>query len=138
MKVVREGVAESTRPVILFDGVCHLCNGFVQFVLARDTAGLFAFAPLQSEFARQRLGTLRLDGIVLVDGDRLVYSETAVLGILSRLKRPWLWLARTAGWLPGPLLAWGYRLVARHRYRLFGRDEVCMLPRPHWKSRFLA
>ena len=126
------------RPVILFDGVCHLCNGFVQFVLKRDPTGQFAFAPLQSQFARQRLSTLHLNSIVLVDGYQVLYAEIAVLLIFSRLPLPWPWLARIAGWLPAPVLAWGYRLVARHRYRLFGRDEVCMIPRPHWKERFLS
>ena len=135
---VREDVGESTRPVILFDGVCHLCNGFVQFVLPRDRASHFAFAPLQSEFARRRLGVVPLDSIVLAESGELVHAEIAVLRILSRLNRPWPWLAQMAGWLPGPLLAWGYRFVARHRYRLFGRDEICALPQPVWKDRFLT
>ena len=135
---MKQDVAEATRPVILFDGVCHLCNGFVQFVLRQDPAGQFAFAPLQSQFARQRLNTLHLDSIVLVDGGQVVYAEIALLRIFSRLRRPWPWLAQIAGWLPGPLLAGGYRFVARHRYRLFGRDAVCTLPEPQWKGRFLT
>ena len=126
------------RPVILFDGVCHLCNGFVQFVLQRDGAGYFAFAPLQSEFARKRLGTLHLDSIVLVEGSEVYHAETAVLRILARLSGPWPWLARAAGLLPAFLLAWGYRITARYRYRLFGRDDSCMLPLPQWKGRFLS
>src|ERR1039457_1893190 len=112
IKGVKEDSRGSARPVILFDGVCHLCNGFVQFVLQRDPTAQFAFAPLVSEFAVRR--------------------------ILSRLERPWPWVARIAGWLPAPLLAWGYRFVARHRYRLFGREEVCNLPQPRWKGRFLS
>jgi len=126
------------RPVILFDGVCHLCNGFVQFVLRRDFAGQFDFAPLQSEYARERLGTLHLDGVVLLDNGQVIHDEAAALRILSRLKSPWPTVARIAGWLPVPLLGWCYRLVARHRYALFGKEEVCALPRPEWKSRFLA
>jgi predicted DCC family thiol-disulfide oxidoreductase YuxK len=138
MKEVQEDITESTRSLILFDGVCHLCSGFVQFILQRDPDDQFAFAPLQSEFARQRLGTLHLDSIVLVDRGPVACAEIAVLRILSRLKRPWPWLARIAGCLPGPLLAWGYRFVARHHYRFLGRDEVRTLPQPHWKSRFLS
>ena len=134
---VRESAADSMRRVILFDGVCHLCNGFVQFVLARDPGGEFAFAPLQSEFAQRRLGHTHLDSVVLLDGEEVLCAEAAVFRIFSRLQRPWPWLARIAGWLPDWLLGWGYRLVARHRYRLFGRDEVCSLPRPEWKERFL-
>ena len=137
-KGVKEDLGEPARPVILFDGVCHLCNGFVQFVLQRDPTAQFAFAPLVSEFARQRLGALHLDSIVLVEGGKVAYAEMAVRRILSRLERPWPWVARIAGWLPAPLLAWGYRFVARHRYRLFGREEVCKLPQPRWKGRFLS
>jgi predicted DCC family thiol-disulfide oxidoreductase YuxK len=128
---------EPTRPVILFDGVCHLCNGFVQFVLRQDRAGQFAFAPLQSEFARQRLGKLHLESVVLWDGGEIQEGEAAVLRILARLPRPWPWLAAMARLFPAPLRAWGYGLIARHRYRLFGREETCMLPRPEWKGRFL-
>ena len=128
----------SARPVILFDGACHLCSGFVRFVLARDPSGQFAFAPLQSQFARQRLCSLHLNSIVLVDGDRVDYAETAVRRILSRLTPPWPSLARIAGWLPAPLLAWGYRVIARRRYLLFGRDDVCTLPCPGARDRFLS
>jgi predicted DCC family thiol-disulfide oxidoreductase YuxK len=135
---IMKDVAESMRPVILFDGVCHLCNGFVQFVLRRDRAGQFDFAPLQSEFGRERLGTLHLDGIVLVERGQVVHAEKAVLRVLSGLQRPWPGFARIAGALPGPLLAWVYRLVARRRYGLFGKDEVCALPKPEWKGRFLS
>ena len=140
LRILR-GIVMAVRldpPLILFDGGCRLCNRFVRFVLPRDPDAHFAFAPLQSEFARQRLGTPHQDSIVLVDNGRVLYAEIAVLRILSRLQPPWPWLARTVGLLPGPFLAWGYRVVARHRHRFFGRGEVCMLPQPNWKSRFLG
>jgi len=126
------------RPVILFDGVCHLCDGFVQFILKRDPAGHFAFAPLQSEFAQQRLGTLHLDSIALLEGDEILHAERAALRILSQLPQPWPTLASIAGSLPGSVLSWGYRLIARNRYRLWGKEETCMLPQPQWKDRFIA
>ena len=133
-----EEVAESVRPVVLFDGLCHLCNSFVRFVLERDPAGQFAFAPLQSEFAQRRLSALHLKSIVLVVGDEVFYAEDAVLRILSCLRSPWRWLAEIVGWIPRWMLAWGYRFVVRHRYRLFGRRETCMLPQPGWRGRFLS
>ena len=133
-----KAVADSSRPLILFDGVCHLCNGFVQFVLTRDTAGQFDFAPLQSSFGQEKLGHRTWDSVVLVEGERRYEAEFAVLRILSGLREPWPFLAKVLGWFPKSLLAWGYRLIARHRYTLFGREEVCALPRPEWKGRFLA
>lgn len=135
---VRGDADGSSGPVILFDGVCHLCNGFVQFVLRRDPPGRFAFAPLQSHFSLQRLGRDHLESIALVDKGEVVYAEIAVIRILSQLTPPWRWLARIVSWLPQPILASSYRMVARHRYRLFGRDEFCVLPKPEWKARFLS
>ena len=126
----------SERPVILFDGVCHLCNGFVQFVLRRDVDAVFDFAPLQSEFALARLGAVSMDSIALVEDGRVFNAEEAVLRIMARLKAPWPLLGRVAGLLPRRLLAWGYRMVARHRYRLFGKYETCALPPPGSAGRF--
>jgi predicted DCC family thiol-disulfide oxidoreductase YuxK len=132
-----ELVAQTARPVILFDGVCHLCNGFVQFVLAHDAAARFDFAALQSDFARSRLGERPMDSVVLIDGGRQYEAERAAIRILAVLDRPWSWIGVSLRWVPDPLLAWGYRLVARNRYRWFGRDEVCAMPRQEWKGRFL-
>jgi predicted DCC family thiol-disulfide oxidoreductase YuxK len=131
-------VMDDPGPVILFDGVCHLCNGFVLFVLLRDAQRRFRFAPLQSDLARARLGTDHLDSVVLLEAGQVLYAETAVVAILSRLQRPWCWLGRLGSWIPSPVLAPAYRFVARLRYRIFGRDETCAVPRPEWKGRFLS
>jgi len=131
-------VGEAARPIILFDGVCHLCNGFVQFVLRRDREGRFDFAPLQSEFARQHPTDTTLKSIILIDQGQIFSAEQAVLRIFTRLKQPWPRLARTAAWLPRRLLAAGYRFIARHRYWLWGREDICILPEPRWKGRFLS
>jgi predicted DCC family thiol-disulfide oxidoreductase YuxK len=126
------------RPVILFDGVCHLCNGFVQFILRRDPAGRFDFAPLQSDFAQQQLGTIHLDNIVLLEGTQVYHAEAAALRILSQLRQPWPTIARLAAILPRALQAWAYRWIARNRYKIWGKEEICMLPEPQWKGRFLG
>ncbi len=124
----------SDRPVILFDGVCHLCNGLVQFVLRRDPAGVFAFASLQSEFAR---GRFSLESVVLLEAGQVYHAEIAVLRILSRLQSPWPFVARIAAWVPRVLLAVAYRLIARNRYRWFGKYDTCALPPPGSQDRFL-
>jgi len=128
-------------PVILFDGVCNLCDGFVQFVIARDRAGRFQFAALQSESARRLLA--RVDGfgglpdsIVLVDGGRVYTRSSAALRIARALPFPWP-LARAFVVVPRPVRDWIYDFVARHRYRWFGRKDVCMMPSPALRARFL-
>ena len=128
-------------PVILFDGVCNLCNGFVQFVVARDPAGRFRFAALQSDSARRLLA--RLDGfggvpdsVVLVDGGRVYTRSSAALRIARGLRFPWS-LARVLLVVPRPLRDWVYDFVARHRYQWFGRKDVCMIPTRDLRVRFL-
>lgn len=127
--------------MILFDGVCHLCNGFVRFVLARDR-GRFAFAPLQSEYARRTLGGRSADSVVLIEQGGVFEAEDAALRIARRLRQPWPLVAALLQWLPRRLLAAAYRSIARHRYSWFGREEVCPLPPPEWppesKDRFLV
>jgi predicted DCC family thiol-disulfide oxidoreductase YuxK len=131
-------VAENARAVILFDGVCHLCDAFVQFVLEHDVAARFDFAPLQGEFAREKLAARPMDSVVLVVGGAVYEADEAVIRILGSLDEPWPKLGAALDKLPRRVVAWGYRLVARHRYRLFGRDEVCRMPRAEWKGRFLS
>src|SRR6266550_905019 len=126
-------------PVILFDGVCNLCNGFVRFVIARDPAARFRFAALQSDSARRLLA--RLDGlggnpdsVVLVDRGRVYTRSSAALRIARGLPFPWS-LARALIVVPRPLRDWVYDRVARHRYRWFGRKDVGMMPTPDSRAR---
>jgi predicted DCC family thiol-disulfide oxidoreductase YuxK len=128
-------------PVILFDGVCNVCNGFVQFVIARDPGARFQFAALQSDSARRLLA--RVDGlgqvpdsVVLVDRGRVYTRSSAALRIARGLPFPWS-LARALIVVPRPLRDWVYDRVARHRYRWFGRKDVCMVPTPDLRARFL-
>jgi predicted DCC family thiol-disulfide oxidoreductase YuxK len=124
--------------VLLFDGVCTLCNGFVQFVIEHDPAGRFQFAPLQSDAARRVLGVAPLpDSFVLVEDSRLFTRSTAVLRVARRLRFPWP-LAYVFVAVPRPVRDWLYDAVARNRYRWFGRREICMEPTPELQSRFLS
>jgi len=128
-------------PVILFDGVCNLCNGAVQFVIERDRAARFRFAALQSAAAAPLLGDAASgqalpDSIVLVEDGRVFTRSTAALRIARGLKFPW----SAAYWLiaiPRPLRDWVYDLVARNRYNWFGRRDICMVPTPALRARFL-
>ena len=131
--------------IILFDGVCNLCNGFVQFVIRHDRLGRFRFAALQSEAARTLLASVGIapetlsaepESVLLVRGGRLYSHSTAVLHIARGLGG--VWQLAGLGWvLPQFLRDALYRFVARNRYRWFGRQESCMLPTPELKARFL-
>ena len=127
--------------LVLFDGVCNLCNGVVQFIIARDPHGRFQFAALQSAAARRVIeehgASDRLpDAIVLVEDGRLYTRSTAALRIARRLTLPWpLTVVLLA--VPRPLRDWVYALFASRRYRWFGRRETCMVPTPELRARFI-
>ena len=130
--------------IIFFDGVCNLCNGFVQFVIRQDRAGRFRFAALQSDAGQAVLAehglTLpagaALDSVLLLSGGQLYSHSSAVLRIARGLGGVWA-LADVGGLLPRAWRDALYRFVARHRYRWFGRQESCLLPTPELRARFL-
>ncbi len=132
------------RAVILFDGVCNLCNSAVQWVIERDEKGRFDFASLQSDAARQELMKVMdaneiaalPDSIVLLDSDGVHVRSAAALRILRGLGS-WFLLLRLAVVLPPPVRDAVYNIVARNRYRWFGRRDTCMIPTPDIAARFL-
>jgi predicted DCC family thiol-disulfide oxidoreductase YuxK len=128
-------------PVVLFDGVCNLCNGVVRFVVPRDEAGQVRFAALQSDAGQALLRAFDLptgdfDSFVLVDDGEYYTKSAAALRLASYLDGPVSWLA-AFGVLPRPVRDAVYDLVAAHRYRVFGRKEQCMVPTPDLEARFL-
>ena len=131
------------RPVLLFDGVCNLCDGAVQFVMRHDPGERFLFASLQSEAARPYLdraglGADYLASLVLVDeAGRIHTGADAALGVGRRLRAPWRHLAAAARAVPRPVREAVYRAVARGRYRVFGKREACRIPTPAERARFL-
>jgi predicted DCC family thiol-disulfide oxidoreductase YuxK len=130
---------------VLFDGVCNLCNGFVQFVIRHDARGIFRFAALQSEAGQALLAAhgqaqtaigADPNSVILVTEGRVYTHSSAVLRIAGLLGGGWRLLG--VGWvLPRPWRDALYRYIARNRYRWFGRQESCMLPTPALKARFL-
>lgn len=129
------------RPVLLFDGVCTLCDHSVQFVLEHEPGREIHFASLQSRVGQQLLAEHRLDAddidsVVFVDGGRAYVRSDAALRVASRLDAPWKWLA-AAGIVPRALRNWVYDTVARNRYRWFGTRDACRLPTPETRARFL-
>ncbi len=132
------------RPLILFDGVCNLCNSAVQWVIERDKEGRFDFASLQSDAARRELvkvmSTEEIDELpdimVLIDSGGVHVRSAAALRILRELDS-WFLLLRLGVVLPRPIRDAIYNLIARNRYRWFGRRDTCMTPTPDIAARFL-
>lgn len=128
--------------IVLFDGVCNLCHGAVRFILKRDGNGHFRFASLQSETGHALLARHFADpgdipdSMVLIEQGKAHVASDAVLRILPRLGPGWRLLSPLR-LVPRVLRDAVYRLVARHRYRLFGRQDQCLIPTPDLQSRFL-
>jgi predicted DCC family thiol-disulfide oxidoreductase YuxK len=130
------------QPVVLFDGVCNLCNGWVDFVIHHDQAVRIRFAPLQAPAAGRLLeGTTvrrdQRDTVVLVDGSGVWTESNAVLRVTRLLEFPYRLLYGLVV-VPRPIRDWVYRLVARNRFRLFGRRDTCRMPTPEERERFLG
>ena len=127
-------------PVVLFDGVCKLCNSSVNFILDRDKKGRLKLAPLQSDFARQALASHELqsnlmDSILLLEGVRLSAKSTAILRISKYLGGAWP-LCMTFLVIPRFIRDFIYDTVAKNRYRWFGKSDTCRLPDPEFEDRF--
>jgi len=128
-----------SKNIILFDGVCNLCNFSVQFVIERDPKGYFYFLSIQSELGKkliQKYDLEMVDSLILVqNGQAYIYSD-AVLHIAKGLSS-WHRHLYFFSFLPRGFRNGLYRLVAKFRYNIFGKKESCMIPTPEIKSRFL-
>ena len=130
--------------IVLFDGVCNFCNASVQFIIDRDPAQRFRFAPLQSDVAKDLLRAHGVtppvgdpDTIILVDGDRVHMRSGAALRIAGQLAGAWRILAIFLV-VPWFLRDLGYLIIAKNRYRFFGKSDTCRIPTPEFRARFLA
>jgi len=138
---------DPANPILLYDGVCGLCNRLVQFSLKRDSGGRLRFASLQSDFAapilqRHGFSSHDLDTVYFVSGygraeERLSARSAAVILVLQHIGGLWGVVAAVLRMLPRWLRDCGYNMVARNRYRVFGRSENCILPEEKYRARFL-
>ncbi|KRA15032.1 thiol-disulfide oxidoreductase DCC family protein [Lysobacter sp. Root604] len=127
--------------IIVFDGVCALCNGWVRFLLRHDRQQRYRFAAMQGGQGRALLSAHGLDpddpmSFLLIEGGQAWTDTDAIARVLVGLGGVWR-LAAILRWLPRALRDPLYRLIARNRYRLFGRYEHCLLPTPEQRARFL-
>ena len=127
--------------IILFDGVCNLCNGAVTFIIKRDKNNLFKFATLQSDIAEELLidklsDKELLDSIVLIENGKQYTKSSAALRIAKNLSGayPLLYIFMV---IPKFLRDWVYSIIAKNRYKWFGKKDACMIPTPELKKKFL-
>lgn len=134
-------VSTEKNAIVLYDGVCNLCNASVRFILARDRKDYVRFAPLQSDIGRTLAAkygfTPDLSTFFLIENGKAYEKSLAWLEIMRLLGTPWsaLYLFKV---VPAPIRDWAYDLIGRNRYRWFGRQESCPVPKPEWQGKFLA
>lgn len=131
---------------ILFDGVCNFCNASINFIIDRDSKGIFKFAALQSEIGQELLNKFGLktsdsesrtfESIVAIEGDKVYQKSDAALEIARRMDGIWK-ISYVFKVIPAFFRNPIYDLVARNRYRIFGRTDACRIPTPELKARFL-
>jgi predicted DCC family thiol-disulfide oxidoreductase YuxK len=130
------------KQLILFDGVCNLCNASVTFVIKHDTDNVFIFAPLQGEAGKviinkYNLDTSKTDSILLYSEEKgLKIKSSAAIAIASKLGFPRN-LATLFYMIPPFMRNWVYDFIAKHRYQWYGKKETCMIPSPELQEKFL-
>lgn len=131
------------KKIILFDGICNLCDSAVQIIIKHDKKDLFRFVPLQSELGQQiikhiGISTSQIDSMILYEpGKAYYYKSDAAFRILKELSGVYKALG-VFSILPKPVLNYLYDCIARNRYKWYGRQENCMVPTPELQSKFLA
>ncbi|MGB5405075.1 thiol-disulfide oxidoreductase DCC family protein [Robiginitalea sp.] len=133
---------ESGKKIILFDGVCNLCNGAVQWVIKRDQTDVFRFAPLQSAIAEdllkaRRIDTSQMDSIVFIDPGMAYFIKSDAALEIARNIKGYGWAPAVFGWIPRSVRDGIYDLIAKNRYRFFGKKEQCMIPSAELNAKFL-
>lgn len=134
-------IYKKSDPILLFDGVCNLCNGFVQNIITRDRLGVIRYTSLQSAagqllLKKAGLNDFTMDTVVLIEGEKKYLKSDAALRIFRHLGGGWSYLSYLSI-IPKFIRDAIYDLIARNRYRWFGKRATCMLPRPEWENRFL-
>lgn len=126
--------------IILFDGECNFCDNSVQFIIKRDPKGKFKFASLQSNIGKEFIKRFNvpedMDSIVLIEDNKCYFKSSAALRICGNLNGIWK-IFHLLIILPRPLRDLFYGIIAKNRYKWFGKKDVCILPNPEIRNRFL-
>lgn len=126
--------------IILFDGECNFCNRSVQFIIKRDPEGYYKFASLQSDIGQKILKEYsvpeNINSFILIDNNRCYSKSSATLRVCKNLKGLWK-LFHSLLIVPRPIRDFFYEIIAKNRYKWFGKKDSCMLPSPDIRKRFL-
>lgn len=132
---------DKPQSVLLFDGVCNLCNSSVDFIIRNERNNDLKFASLQSEYGQTLLNSFKMedvpDSLVFYDGEQVFFKSEAAWKISKYLKRPYRWLG-VLNVFPLTLRNWAYDWIAKNRYRWFGKKDTCRLPSDDERVRFLG
>lgn len=136
-----DNLEEIKNPVVLFDGVCNLCSGAVQFIIKHDPQKQFRFASLQSKFGEQvmkqfNLPTNQFNSFILLEDGKIFTRSTGALHVVRKLKGAWSF-AYGFMIVPRFIRDGVYNFIARNRYKWFGKKEACLIPTPELKKLFL-
>jgi len=135
-------MVENGKKIILFDGVCNLCNSSIQFVIKHDTEDVFRYAALQSEIGQQLtsergIDTSTVDSIVLIDPGVAYYTKSDAALEIGKDLKGYQTLSRFFKLFPAGFRNVIYDFVARNRYKWYGKQDACMIPTPELKAKFL-
>lgn len=133
---------KQNKKIILFDGVCNLCNGFVQFIIKRDVNDVFRYASLQSEIGQQlvserNMNTSKIDSVVLIEPRVAYYIKSDAALQIGRHIKGYRTVSKVLYLIPSSLRNIIYDLIARYRYAWFGKKDQCMIPTAALKAKFL-
>ena len=131
-----------SRNIVIFDGVCNFCNGAVNFIIKRDPKGLFVFTPMQSDLAKELMDKHQIynngvDTFLLIKNEQCFVFSSAALEIAKGLTGFW-YVFNIFKFVPAPIRDYFYKVFARNRYALFGRQQQCMVPANEVRSRFVG
>lgn len=133
---------EENKKIILFDGVCNLCNGFIQFVIKRDKNDSFRYASLQSEIGQlliseRKIDTNKIDSVIVIDPGVAYYIKSDAALEVGRHLKGYRTISKVLNLIPRGLRNIIYDLIAVYRYAWFGKKDACMIPTPELKAKFL-
>ncbi|MRT94688.1 thiol-disulfide oxidoreductase DCC family protein [Ancylomarina sp. 16SWW S1-10-2] len=134
-------IADSSHPIVLFDGVCNLCNSSVRFILTYNRKKNLHFSPLQSAKGQEILKNLNwnnktMDSLIFIEDNQVFIKSEAAFKISSHLAYPWKVVYHFRH-LPKRFCDWCYDRIAQNRYSWFGKKQFCMIPKEEWKDRFI-